>query len=375
MASETLTVQVASQTDPSKKYTLHALGDVITCNCQGYQSHSHCKHQTALRAVLNEDQENMNETTALTKADAPPLPVRADPPPTALLPTSDELNAMMLIANRAVLATGMIPKNIETPDQALAIMLCGWELGMRPMTALRHVYNINGKTDIETRAMVGIIRARDPQIQFAWPEYTAEAVTCEIQRPGQQLVSVRYTLAEAKASGQTKNPVWTAYPRDMCYAAATKRACRIACPDLINAIESGMHQAAETTALMAPSLPNVRVIAPTADGEIPASAYNEGDDETQPLTPEVEVPDADAARGKIKDLILEAKNDWDRDSFLKLMTSANERYPVIFRNGAIQLSAIDDALAIEVATWFADEVHGTPPAVDVDNPLAEEAAE
>lgn len=53
---ETLVVRVKSETDPKREYTLHALGDVVTCNCRGYLTHSKCKHQAALVAVLKEKQ-------------------------------------------------------------------------------------------------------------------------------------------------------------------------------------------------------------------------------------------------------------------------------------------------------------------------------
>lgn len=291
--------------------------------------------------------------TAVTVREGPPLPVVADRPPTALLPTSDDLNAMILIAQKAVGAKGMIPKNIETPEQALAVMLAGWELGLRPMTALRHVYTVNGKTEIETRAMVGIIRARDPRIQFAWPEYTSEKVTCFLDRPGQPRTVVSYTVEDAKASGQYKPGVWTQYTRDMLYAAATKRACRLACPDLINAIESGLqHTVAEAESYtMAPVEVTVLDQPPS---DIPADAFNEGDDE---LPPEVDPPNL---RDGIKVLILEAKETWDKEAFSKLLTDARERWPVMFKGNVPQVTLIDDTILADVHAFFKTAVRPEP---------------
>lgn len=221
----------------------------------------------------------MTTETAITKRDPdmPPAPILAERPPTALLPTRGDLEAMALIAGQAIKAAGMIPAALKTKEQALAVMLAGWELGLRPMTSLRHVYVVNGKTEIETRAMVGIIRARDPRIKFAWPEYTSEAVTCVISREGQPDTKVRYTVEDATKSGQmAKGGVWKQYTRDMLYAAATKRACRLACPDLINAIEGAMVTEQEATSLhMADA--EVRVV-DAMPAEIPADAYNEGDE-------------------------------------------------------------------------------------------------
>lgn len=53
-AAETLTVHVASESDPKITYTLHHQNGVVTCNCRGYASYKRCKHATALEAVLKE---------------------------------------------------------------------------------------------------------------------------------------------------------------------------------------------------------------------------------------------------------------------------------------------------------------------------------
>lgn len=231
-------------------------------------------------------------TAAIVKSNAPPLPIVPDRPPTALLASEQVLEQIMAIAKMAVAGgSDMIPQNIKTAPQAAAVMLAGYEIGLRPWTALRHMYIVNGKTEIETRAMVGIVRARDPRIAFEWPEYKSEAVTCILRRPGQKPITVRYTLADANASGQTRkkkrwvggrqvdvNGPWQLYPRDMLYAAATKRACRLGAPDLINAIETR----AIATDIIDTEYQVIDDVPPSKD-----PGYNAGDAPGAPLTPEV----------------------------------------------------------------------------------------
>lgn len=298
------------------------------------------------------------------QADAPPSIIVADRPPTALLPSRGDLEAMALIAGQAVKATGMIPASVKTKEQALAILLAGWELGLRPMTALRHCYVVNGKTEIETRAMVGIIRARDPRIQFEWPEYTREAVTCVLSRPGQPVTKVRYTVEDAKASGQYKEGVWSKYTRDMLYAAATKRACRLACPDLINAIEGAMQTEAEAVSLTMPDA-QVRVLDQSEPHEaeeqaagIPATAYNEGDEGA--LSVEVEVPSTESIQQTILDDIKRAHAEFG-DGFADWANKLRIDFPDAFdAKGRPQFPKLDaDAL-----TALAERVRrdvGAPP--------------
>lgn len=364
---EVLTVAVPSQSDPKLTYTMHVRGDEITCSCRGFNTHSHCYHQDALRRVFREEHMNneSESTTAIATREAElPTIISAQPPPTALLPTRGDLEAMALIAGQAIKATGMIPAAIKTKEQALAVMIAGWELGLRPMTALRHVYVVNGKTEIETRAMVGIIRARDPRITFKWPEYTQEAVTCEIHRPGQPVTSVRYTKADAEKSGQmAKAGPWKSYTRDMLYAAATKRACRLGAPDLINAIESGLkHTVSEAESLMMPPA-DVRVIDPLADApadapaEIPADAeyYNDGDDPggvAEGITAEQEVAAVEQApKLRLATWLREQRGALDQAQFETIVKGINTAYPgaLVPRTGEQKIPGVltdEQALAI-----------------------------
>jgi hypothetical protein len=281
--SEVLTLSVPSQSDAKLTYTMHVCGDEITCSCRGFNSHKHCKHQDALRRVFKEERmtEEESSTAVATREYAPPPAIVVGNPGTAMLPSRDDMRLMTDIAKTVFAAGGeMVPKHIKTPYQALAVMIAGHELGLRPMTALRHVYIVNGKTEIETRAMVGIVKARDSRIQFEWPEYTSDAVTCVIKRPGQTPVAVRYTREDAKASGQMKPGPWTSYTRDMLYAAATKRAVRLAAPDIINAIDSGMQHTVIEAEIndVTPESDLLADAAPPDVNGIPADAYNEGDD-------------------------------------------------------------------------------------------------
>jgi hypothetical protein len=289
--------------------------------------------------------------------DAPPVALTVGPPPTALLATTGELQAMWAIARTVFKAKGMVPAAITTPEQAMGVMLAGWELGLRPMTSLRHVFIVNGKTDIETRAMVGIIRQRDPRIRFEWPEYTNDAVTCVLHRPGQSKLEVRYTVEDAKRSGQYegKMGIWKSYTRDMLYAAATKRACRIGCPDLINAIEGSMTPVAEATAAAAPF--DVRVL---DEGDttvkIAADAYDQGDDPAAPLAVEVEAPPVVNHRERIVDLLKRFLGETSRPQFMEYVAKIEAEHPQWFEKHVLKVALLTDDEAHELADKIAADL-------------------
>lgn len=60
----------------------------------------------------------------------------------ALSVPRDDLRALMLQAEQAV-KSGLLPKTVDRPEKALAIMLRGRELGVPPMVAVGNIYAIN----------------------------------------------------------------------------------------------------------------------------------------------------------------------------------------------------------------------------------------
>ncbi len=46
----------------------------------------------------------------------------------------------------AMVKTGLLPKEINTPQKALLVMQTGHEIGLKPMEALRNIYVVGNKT-------------------------------------------------------------------------------------------------------------------------------------------------------------------------------------------------------------------------------------
>lgn len=218
-------------------------------------------------------------------------PLELQPP--GRLPTKDEYSMMMMIASMAVEGANKaikaddraIPANIKTPEQAMTVMLAGFELGMPPFTALRRVFIVKGRTELETQALMGLVRAGDRTARFVFHEYTSDVVDVELFRAGESMIRCAYTRKDAQLSGQLKekwyrkkdfnadgqpyfmvpptqelepgdklgpvvarsNPpvhyvlemagsAWTSYTRDMLAYNAVKRCCRLGAPELTNQI-------------------------------------------------------------------------------------------------------------------------------------------
>lgn len=222
-------------------------GQRAVCNCIGFTTHNHCKHQRELefrmtngivkysdqapaRAVSHDDDEEDNRQLA-------PVAVR---PPKRLLPSMQELDVIARLAKNLSSARGFaVPKGVDHPAKAFAIIYAGYEVGIGPMTAMRHVYVVNGQTSFSAQLMMGLVQARDPSVRFVFHRRDAQGCVVELFRRDESLGKVEYLEADAKrAKALEKTGPWKEHP-DLMYAyAAIKRAVKLFVPDLALAIES-----------------------------------------------------------------------------------------------------------------------------------------
>ena len=240
MSETPVALEIPSETS-DRIYKLEVHDGVAVCDCPGFTNHGHCRHvdeATKEETVTGTPTEQTEESRALTVAPQP-LAVAM---PTRTLPTRDELSVIASIAASVVKAAGhAVPKEMDSPYKAMAVMLAGWELGMKPMTALRHIFVVNGRTEPDAQAMMGVVRALDPTADFIFHEWTEDACKVELRRQGRTALTIEYTITDAQKSGQigrVQGGPWAKYPRDMLAWAAVKRVCRLGAPDLINAIPS-----------------------------------------------------------------------------------------------------------------------------------------
>lgn len=197
---------------------------VATCNCPGYLSHGHCWHE---REVLGKE---ADMTTALQ-------PYRVQPP-TALLPTTDELNMIRAIAQTASKETSLLPKIAGKPmteGQAAVIMLYGREMGVQPLAALNQIYVVNGRPQASAQLMIGLMQSADPNAGVEILERTIEKARVRITYKGRSQ-TFEATMDDAKRANLTKNPVWSSYPKQMLVWTAVRTGVRLMAPDALNAL-------------------------------------------------------------------------------------------------------------------------------------------
>lgn len=128
----------------------------------------------------------------------------------------DQLAELMAQA-RAAVNSGMLPKGVDRPEKALAIMLRGREIGVQPMVALGHIFAINGSLMLSAclteallkkagyRIMPLVVTAEEARIKFVSPQGDefVYAVTWEEAQAG------KWNVTWNKEKGQwEEKPAW-----------------------------------------------------------------------------------------------------------------------------------------------------------------------
>lgn len=147
---------------------------------------------------------------------------------------------VMLAQARVLVTSGFLPQSIKTPEQAVAIILTGDELGIPKMLALRSIVVINGKPTLSADLMVALVQRaiddhRDGEFRVLPP--TPEKCTVNYRRWGwSEGHSYTYTIQDAQRAGLAGKGTWAAHPAAMLRARATSAVCRMAFPDVISGI-------------------------------------------------------------------------------------------------------------------------------------------
>lgn len=132
--------------------------------------------------------------------------------------------------------TAFVPKTYRgnAPAVAAAIM-AGRELGLQPMTALRHVQVVEGSPGLSAEYKRARVLAAGHKLDIT--EHTTEACTVTGHRKGHEPVTIRYTIADARKAGLVKDRgAYMTRPRRMLFARACTEVCDALFADLTNGL-------------------------------------------------------------------------------------------------------------------------------------------
>jgi hypothetical protein len=135
-----------------------------------------------------------------------------------------------------ICGTSFVPKAYRNDAPAvMAAILAGRELGLPPMTSLRHVQVVEGSPGLSAEYKRARVLSAGHRLDVN--EHTTEACQITGHRKGHQPVTVRFTIADARKAGIYKaRGAWETRPRRMLFA----RACTEVCDALFADITNGL---------------------------------------------------------------------------------------------------------------------------------------
>lgn len=142
--------------------------------------------------------------------------------------------AEALHVSQVLVASRLLPRSIQTPEAAFAVIATGRELGLSAMQALRAIHIVEGKPTLSADLMVALVKRSPECAFFRLVESTAERATYETQRRGEPSPTrLSWTIEEARASGAATKDNWRKYPAAMLRARASSGLARAVYPDLV----------------------------------------------------------------------------------------------------------------------------------------------
>ena len=166
---------------------------------------------------------------------------------TAIIPRSvDEAQGM---ASRLAVSSIIDSRYQKRPEDVLAVILTGAELGLAPMQSLRGIRMIDGKPTMMADMMGALVMSkRDVCEYLRCVESTEQRAVYETKRKGSPKEdTLTFTIEQATKAGLASKDNWRKYPQAMLRARALSAICRMAYPDLVAGVydpeelETGRH--------------------------------------------------------------------------------------------------------------------------------------
>ena len=168
-------------------------------------------------------------------------------------PGGIELRTMadMLAIARVALASGLVPKELDTEAKIVVCLQKGMEVGMKPMESLSNICVINGRPSIWGAGVPSLLLRHGCRLRFeevGAPFEDAYGWRCHIARGERgEWQTATFTVADAKQAGlwagerskgkSTEDSPWCKYPKDMLRWKALARASKLFAADALAGLE------------------------------------------------------------------------------------------------------------------------------------------
>lgn len=211
----------------------------------------------------------------------------------------DAITATMTMA-KALVASRLTPRGLDTPEKAFYVIMKGRELGVPPIRSLERIHIIEGKCCMAAELMLERFRGRGGKSK--WLDDKADRTRAElwIRCPNGDEHTEVFTMEDAKAAGLAGKDNWRKWPKSMLRARAIAQGLRamgeaegLYDPDELGAVTNDNGEVITLT----PKAPGPRTApfaessgGPLASSTAPSGTDDEPEDEGPILTAEYTEP-------------------------------------------------------------------------------------
>lgn len=178
-----------------------------------------------------EPKREVNYDTGEITTHAQPAALVPYQPSAVLLPVQAQWDVMRQQA-AILLKSGFLPQSIKTVEQAIAIMMMGEALGVKPIVALSTINVIQGKPTIPPQLMLAKVR-QSGQLEDLSVTDDGTACTVIMKRKGETPHTETFSMNDAGSMGLASKDNWKRQPAVMRKWRAISAACRVVFPDII----------------------------------------------------------------------------------------------------------------------------------------------
>lgn len=128
---------------------------------------------------------------------------------------------------------GVAGPDCKGPQEILARIMLGLEVGVPPMVAIREIYIVKGRPAMSSRLMHTLARRAGTILRYV--ETSDQRCEVEITPPGGRSLPSRFawTIDRASKAGLLRNDTWTKYPAQMLRARCVSESINAACPEVL----------------------------------------------------------------------------------------------------------------------------------------------
>lgn len=174
--------------------------------------------------------------------------VAADPRSSVLAFEPSTIEEGLKLCERLV-RTGLLPRTIQSPEQAFIVMVAGREMGLRFMQSFRLIHVFDGKTITSAQLIIGKCKERTSICKYFTLICGSPPCQCKHERPNEPHATyetlregapkptrITFTVQDAKDAALLGKDNWKKYPWQMCQNRAGAILARAEYPDIVGGL-------------------------------------------------------------------------------------------------------------------------------------------